>query len=53
LNLYSMGFSALVADNIVKSYFPQIDGECGELFVPDRLGRRLPLGIFFRGTKFT
>jgi len=51
LNLYSMGFSALVAENIVKSYFPQITGECGELFIPDRAGRRLPLGVFMRGTK--
>jgi len=51
LNLYSMGFSALVAENIVKSYFPQIVGECGELFISDRSGRRLPLGVFIRGTK--
>ena len=50
LNLYSMGFSALVAENIIKSYFPQINGECGELFIPDRAGRRLPLGVFMRGT---
>lgn len=50
LNLYSMGFSALVAENIIKSYFPQITGECGELFSPDRAGRRLPLGVFMRGT---
>jgi len=51
LNLYSMGFSALVAQNIVYSYFPQIVGECGELFIPDRSGRRLPLGVYMRGTK--
>ena len=51
LNLYSMGFSALVADNIVQSYFPQITGECGELFIPDRSGRRLPLGVFMRGKR--
>ena len=49
LNLYSMGFSALVAENIIKSYFPQFNGECGELFIPDRAGRRLPLGVFMRG----
>ena len=53
LNLYSMGFSALVAENIVKLYFPQIAGECGELFVADRAGRRLPLGVFMRGTSPT
>ena len=48
LNLYSMGFSALVAGNIVQSYFPNKNGECGELSVPDRAGRRLPLGVFMR-----
>lgn len=53
LNLYSMGFSALVAENIVKSWFPQIAGESGELFVSDRAGRRLPLGVFMRGTTFS
>ncbi len=49
LNLYSMGFSALVAENLIKSYFPHINGECGELFIPDRAGNRLPLGVFARG----
>ena len=48
LNLYSMGFSALVAENIVQSYFPQKKGECGELFFADHAGRRLPLGVFKR-----
>jgi 23S rRNA (cytosine1962-C5)-methyltransferase len=43
-----MGFSALVAENIIKSYFPKIKGECGELFIPDSAGRRLPLGVFMR-----
>ena len=52
LNLYSMGFSALVAENIVKEYFPQITGECGELYVSDRGGRRLPLGVFMRGSRY-
>jgi 23S rRNA (cytosine1962-C5)-methyltransferase len=48
LNLYSMGFSALVAENIIKSHFPKVAGECGELFIPDRAGKRLPLGVFMR-----
>ena len=52
LNLYSMGFSALVAENLFKSYFPEIVGECGELFIPDRAGKRLPLGVFVRGRNF-
>jgi 23S rRNA (cytosine1962-C5)-methyltransferase len=49
LNLYSLGFSALMAENIVKSCFPQSTSlTCGELYLPDRSGRRLPLGIFAR-----
>ena len=48
LNLYSMGFSALVAENIIKSYFPHSSCECGELFIPDSAGRRMPLGVFAR-----
>lgn len=49
LNLYSMGFSALIAENLIKDYFPDIqDCEKGELFIPDRHGRKLPLGIFCR-----
>lgn len=49
LNLYSMGFSSLIAENLVKDYFPEVKNmEYGELFVPDNFGRRLPLGIYSR-----
>ena len=49
LNLYSMGFSSLIAENLIRSYFPDIiDPEYGELFVPDNFGRKLPLGIYSR-----
>ena len=49
LNLYSMGFSALVADNLVRQHFPGVaEPEFGELFIPDRRGARLPLGSFVR-----
>jgi 23S rRNA (cytosine1962-C5)-methyltransferase len=49
LNLYSMGFSSLIAENLMKDYFPNTKQlEYGELFVPDNIGRRLPLGIFSR-----
>lgn len=48
LNLYSMGFSALVAGNLVESYFPGIKHESGELYMPDRACRALPLGVFTR-----
>ncbi len=51
LNLYSMGFSALVLENLLHSYFPAVQAyEYGELFVPAREGARLPLGVFLRFT---
>lgn len=49
LNLYSMGFSSLIAENLIKDYFPGVTNpEYGELFVLDNFGRRLPLGIYSR-----
>jgi len=49
LNLYSMGFSSMIAENLMRDYFPDvITPEYGELFVPDNAGRKLPLGIYSR-----
>lgn len=49
LNLYSMGFSAVIAENLIKDYFPDVhDPEYGELLIPDQAGRRLPLSIYVR-----
>jgi 23S rRNA (cytosine1962-C5)-methyltransferase len=49
MNLYSMGFSALIAENMIKCHFPEtIKPEIGELCIPDRSGKRLPLGVFLR-----
>lgn len=50
LNLYSMGFSPLIAESLVRSIFNPKKFECGELFVTDRYERKLPLGIFMRFT---
>lgn len=49
LNLYSMGLSSLIAENVVKSHF-KVPGniESGEIFVPDLYGRNLPLGTYLR-----
>lgn len=48
-NLYSMGFSALVLENLVNSYFPgKVEKESGEIFLADKSGKRLPLGTFLR-----
>jgi len=49
LSLYSMGFSALIAENLVKSRFGDVPGmQSGEFCFPDKAGRRLPLGTFLR-----
>lgn len=49
LNLYSMGFSAVIAENLIKDYFPRVKNcEYGELVIPEKSGKRLPLSIFAR-----
>jgi 23S rRNA (cytosine1962-C5)-methyltransferase len=49
LNLYSMGFSSLIAENLIKDYFPNCSKiEFGELYLPDDAGRKLPLSVFCR-----
>lgn len=49
LNLYSMGFSAVIADNLIKDYFPDVkDRNYGELIVPEKSGKNLPLSIYIR-----
>jgi 23S rRNA (cytosine1962-C5)-methyltransferase len=49
LNMYSVGFSALVANNLVNSYFNIGESnEFGELYLSDRYGKKLPLGTFLR-----
>ena len=51
LNMYSMGLSALVSENIVRSHFGNVDTNCGEIFFTDKASRRLPLGTFVRFAK--
>ena len=49
LNLYSMGFSALIADNLIQTHFPDVKNkEFGELYLRDQSDKRLPLGVFLR-----
>ena len=49
LNLYSMGFSSLIVDNLVANAFGKVQNpESGELYLGDQHGKKLPLGIFFR-----
>lgn len=51
LNLYSMGYSPIIAQSLIKSIFNVDKPEIGELYVADRAGRKLPLGIFLRFIK--
>ena len=49
LNMYSIGFSALVGNNLINSYFDKNDKyEFGELYLSDSFGKNLPLGTFLR-----
>jgi len=49
ISLYSMGFSSLISESLVKTHFGDItDSESGELYFNDRAGRSLPLGTFLR-----
>lgn len=49
LNLYSMGFSAVIAENLIKDYFPDVKAcQFGELIVPEHSGKGLPLSIYAR-----
>lgn len=52
LNLYSLGFSALIAENLIRGVFGAVSNpEFGELYLPDAFGKKLPLGVFFRFAK--
>jgi len=52
LNMYSIGLSALVAENLSRSHFGDIQQmESGELFIGDKFGKRLPLGTYLRFTR--
>ena len=49
LNLYSLGLSSMIAENLLNACFGSPKNmECGELFIPDRFNRKMPLGVFAR-----
>ncbi len=49
LSLYSMGFSSLIGENLIRTHFPHaMDPESGEFYFTDRAGRKLPLGTVVR-----
>ncbi len=49
INLYSLGFSALIVDNLMNSHFKGVRNyESGELYLSDSFQKKLPLGVFSR-----
>jgi 23S rRNA (cytosine1962-C5)-methyltransferase len=51
-NSYSLGFSPLVLENLIQSHFEKSfteKVEIGELYIPEKSGKKLPLGIVARG----
>lgn len=50
INLYSLGFSSLILDNLMRQTFGNHlpNAEWGELFVEDGYQKPLPLGVFYR-----
>ena len=51
LNAYSLGFSSMILENLVKQNFKPENLEIGELYLQDSFGKKLPLGAFSRFRK--
>ncbi|MBL7918126.1 MAG: oxidoreductase, partial [Bacteroidia bacterium] len=50
LNAYSLGFSAIVPENLLNPFAQKNKSELsiGELYLPAKSGVKLPLGVFGR-----
>ena len=47
LNTYSLGFSSVIIENLVKGAYPQVQNlETGELYLQATSGVKLPLGVY-------
>jgi len=47
LNTYSLGFSSVIIENLIRSAFPKVQNlEIGELYLQATAGPKLPLGVF-------
>lgn len=47
LNTYSLGFSAVIVENLIRGAFPNVQNlETGELYLQATAGSKLPLGVF-------
>ena len=53
LNTYSLGFSWVIVENLIKTSFPQVKNlETGELYLQATSGIKLPLGLFGKFNTF-
>ena len=53
LNTYSLGFSSVIVENLIKTSVPQVKNlEVGELYLQATSGIKLPLGVFGKFCKF-
>lgn len=53
LNTYSLGFSSVIVENLIKTSFPEVQNlETGELYLQATSGIKLPLGVFGKFNKF-
>jgi 23S rRNA (cytosine1962-C5)-methyltransferase len=54
LNTYSLGFSSVIVENLIKTSFPQVQNlETGELYLQATSGVKLPLGVFGKFRRLT
>ncbi|HVW15006.1 MAG TPA: class I SAM-dependent methyltransferase [Mucilaginibacter sp.] len=52
LNAYSLGFSSVIIENLIKSVYPKAQNlETGELYLQATSGVKLPLGVFGKFNK--
>lgn len=51
LNLYSLGLSPLISENLIKQHFKLENYEFGENYITDKFNKKLPLGTFIRFVK--
>ena len=52
LNTYSLGFSSVIVDNLIRSSIPEVKNlESGELYLQATSGCKLPLGVFGKFNK--
>lgn len=54
LNTYSLGFSSVIVENLIRTSFPQVKNlETGELYLQATSGVKLPLGVFGKFNAFS